>query len=928
MEKINLYNIKKKYLMDLIQKSSDMMRELSMPNETEKCATLLKRLREETFKVVIMGRFKVGKSTFINALLGNGDMLPAKATPCTAIINEVKYSKDERYAIIHFKHPIPTPMPKLAPNVKAYIEKFAGKPVSPIKIKPNDINQFVVINDEAEDQKEGTVQAPFEKAEIFWDLPLCEQGVEIIDTPGLEENIARTIVTKSYLTQADAIVFVLDCNALCSESEKESIQEDVQSAGHDYAIFVCNRINQIKDKDKDELKSRAYKMLQDKTQLGREGVVFIDAETAKDSKAANDMDKYAQTGMPEFEEQLSKVLVNKRGNIKLAQPAKQLESAIEYALVTAIPNERQMLSTSTAEIQKRLQQELPNLENLRRRKELLIVQLETEIKEICRETEQLLQQHFNGISSCMPKIVNGIVCDSHVTWNPFKAKQSVKDFTNELIEKLQRKLTKDTDEWQKAELEVFISSKLQKLADKFQTKLTDIFIEIEKVKLRIAGLSDADNPTTAERVSASVIGLLTGVGFVATGVGGALGFSKEFVTVLAAQIAAGVILSWYIGITNPFTIVMMLAIAFKGAEWAMGKAEEKIRNKIGEQVQTQLLEEKEESIRKAVDVIKQQLENGKANVLEAIDNELLSVEKMVEQIKREKDAGEQNVKVKLAQLDSKAATFRGLLANLQSFITNMQKQDIDFEPLPMPDEVPSNENPSQDNPTPSPQGNEENIPTSDKPVLPEESDDKVECTNPACVNYKKKVLPAGTKFCSECGCAIVKEVKPEPDKKDERIACPNPACKNHTQKVLSPNTKFCPECGTKIVVQQNNPQPQQSSNSTYVIDPKLDKFEKDGVVYIKALNHKHGDNECGGEVYIGDNAIVMCGKCGVTKRITDWYLLNGSDVLTNNKISIVTTKQRTTLDTNLAYNWGTLPSMGRKWLRKFASNFDDYFNEF
>ena len=120
---------------------------------------------------------------------------------------------------------------------------------------------------------------------------------------------------------------------------------------------------------------------------------------------------------------------------------------------------------------------------------------------------------------------------------------------------------------------------------------------------------------------------MTGVGFVATGVGGALGFSKEFVTVLAAQIAAGVILSWYIGITNPFTIVMMLAIAFKGAEWAMGKAEEKIRNKIGEQVQTQLLEEKEESIRKAVDVIKQQLENGKANVLEAIDNELLSVEK-------------------------------------------------------------------------------------------------------------------------------------------------------------------------------------------------------------------------------------------------------------------------------------------------------------
>lgn len=882
MEKINLYNIKKKYLLDLIQQSSGMMQGLSMPNETEKCATLLKRLREDTFKVVIMGRFKVGKSTFINALLGNGEILPAKATPCTAIINEVKYSKDERYAIIHFKHPIPTPMPKLAPKVKAYIEKFAGKPVNPIKIKPEDINQFVVINDEAEDQKEGTVQAPFERAEIFWDLPLCEQGVEIIDTPGLEENIARTIVTKSYLSQADAIVFVLDCNALYSESEKGAIQEDVLSAGHEYAIFVCNRINQIKDKDKEELKGRAYKMLQDKTRLGKEGIVFVNAEAAKDSKAVNDMDKYAQTGMLEFEEQLSKVLVNKRGNIKLVQPAKQLESAIEYALATAIPNERQMLSTSTDEIQKRLQKELPNLENLRRQKEYLTIQLDTEIKEICRETELLLQQHFNVISSNMPRIVNGIVCVSHVTWNPFKAKQSVKDFTNELIEKLQRKLTKDTDEWQKSELEVFISSKLQKLADKFQTKITDIFIEIEKVKLRIAGLSDADNPTTAERVSASVIGLLTGVGFIATGVGGALGFSKEFVTVLAAQIAAGVILSWYIGITNPFTIVMMLAIAFKGAQWAMGKAEEKIRNKIGEQVQAQLLEEKEESIRKAVAVIREKLEQGSENVFTAIDNELQSVEKLVEQIKREKEAGEQSVKAKLAQLDQKATTFRGLLANLQSFITNMQKQDIDFEPLPMPVEVPANEVPPQDGLPPLPENPPSDSQSHDEQKNHTDDGEKLECSNPACVNYRKKVLPA--------------------------------------------NSKFCPECGTKIVVQQNNPQPQQSSNSTYVIDPKLDKFEKDGVEYYKVPNHKHGDNDCGGDIYIGDNATIVCGKCGETKRVIYWHPIH--QTLDEDKYTMLTTTDRKILsDPNIAYNWVGLLPLGRKWLRRYTANLDDYFND-
>lgn len=880
-----------------------MMQGLNMPNETEKCATLLKRLREDTFKVVIMGRFKVGKSTFINALLGNGDMLPAKATPCTAIINEVKYSKDERYAIIHFKHPIPTPMPKLAPKVKAYIEKFAGRPVNPIKIKPEDINQFVVINDEAEDQKEGTVQAPFERAEIFWDLPLCEQGVEIIDTPGLEENIARTIVTKSYLSQADAIVFVLDCNALYSESEKGAIQEDVLSAGHEYAIFVCNRINQIKDKDKEELKGRAYKMLQDKTRLGKEGVIFVDAETAKESKVVNDTDTYAQTGMLEFEEQLSKVLVNKRGSIKLVQPAKQLESAIEYALATAIPNERQMLGTSTAEIQNRLQKELPNLENLRRQKELLTIQLDTEIKGICRETELLLQQRFNAISSSMSEIVNGVVCSKTIPWNPLKVKQSIKDFTDELIENLQKKLTSDQETWQKKELEPFIGAKLQALSNRFQSQITNIFVDIENIKLRIAGLNDADTPDKFERISAMVAGYLGG-GIGGAVVGGALGFSKEFITTIAAQIAVGVVLGTLLGLTNPITLIAILATALYGIDRGMRKVEEKIRRKIGEQVQSQIQSEKDESIRKSVAVIGEKLQNGTSNLLSAIDNELQSVEKMVEQIKREKEAGEQNVKTKLAQLEQKASTFRGLLANLQSFITNMQKQDIDFEPLPMPGEVPSNEVPSQDGLPPL----SENTPSDSQShnEQKEHADDgeKVECCNPACVNYRKKVLSADTRFCPECGCAIVKDVAPKPEVKDENIACPNPECKNHHQKVLPPTTKFCPECGTKIVAQQNNPQPQQPANPTYVIDPKLDKYEKDGVVYYKVVNHNHSNNGCNGCIYIGHNAHLICGKCGI-ERILKFEEIRGWAMTEAGNITV---------------------RAGVKWLRKFSIACDELEN--
>ena len=53
------------------------------------------QLTNSKFKVLIIGEFKRGKSTFINALLGE-KILPSAAKPCTAIISEVKYGTEKQ----------------------------------------------------------------------------------------------------------------------------------------------------------------------------------------------------------------------------------------------------------------------------------------------------------------------------------------------------------------------------------------------------------------------------------------------------------------------------------------------------------------------------------------------------------------------------------------------------------------------------------------------------------------------------------------------------------------------------------------------------------------------------------------------------------------------------------------------------------------
>ena len=75
---------------ELLAQGIQVFGEVEMYTEAATLTDLAAKVKAETFKVMVVGQFKVGKSTFINALLGK-DILPAYAIPCTAVINEVKY---------------------------------------------------------------------------------------------------------------------------------------------------------------------------------------------------------------------------------------------------------------------------------------------------------------------------------------------------------------------------------------------------------------------------------------------------------------------------------------------------------------------------------------------------------------------------------------------------------------------------------------------------------------------------------------------------------------------------------------------------------------------------------------------------------------------------------------------------------------------
>src|SRR5690348_1592628 len=61
---------------------------------------LVKKLEEDRFHLVVVGEFNHGKTSFVNALLGE-TVLPVGVTPTTAAIHHLKYAETPEATVVY-----------------------------------------------------------------------------------------------------------------------------------------------------------------------------------------------------------------------------------------------------------------------------------------------------------------------------------------------------------------------------------------------------------------------------------------------------------------------------------------------------------------------------------------------------------------------------------------------------------------------------------------------------------------------------------------------------------------------------------------------------------------------------------------------------------------------------------------------------------
>jgi small GTP-binding protein len=327
------------------------------------------KLREETFNLVVLGQFKRGKSTFINALLG-ADILPTAIVPLTSVVTVLRYGQEMK-VIVHY--------------LEGHHEEIA------LSMLPD------YITERANPENHKRVK----EVEVFYPSEYLKGGVRIIDTPGTGSVYRHnTDAAYAYLPQADASIFIISADPPLSESERQFLRDAREHVSK--LFFVLNKIDQVNEEELGESLAFTRQVLEKDLGTGLVRIQPLSARIALDAKINNNDTNLERSLLTDFEKRLQAFLVHEKGSIFLLSVINNLLKLASDTTI-AFQLEQKALKLPVEELTAkiaRFEEEIRNIEKDREHNQYLLRghtskitgQLEDEIGLFKREKLPILHE--------------------------------------------------------------------------------------------------------------------------------------------------------------------------------------------------------------------------------------------------------------------------------------------------------------------------------------------------------------------------------------------------------------------------------------------------------------------------------------------------------------------------------------------------------
>lgn len=534
------------------------------------------RLDEQDLRVLVMGKFSSGKSAFLNGLLGR-PLLPMGALPKTAVIGEIKYADKERVIL--------TPKHGKWKNGDA-----------PFEIQVSELDKYTSIEHTADGAKEN----PFHRAYIEYPLAICKEGIEFVDSPGLDDPSSHDEVTKQYLPTADAIIYCMTSLAAYSSKDRDEI-DNLRAMGYKSIIFVLTYFDKLVENDEmmgthdaDDLRNHMYNKLAPLTDLGKSGIFFVNSLAAIKGKMKNDAELLHSSNFPDVEEKIEQILVNERGRLKLIRSVYQAKG-INKRAGKFMRDKIEISQKDYATYANRLTQAQNALEAAKQKSENIERSIGYGISDISRGAKDKGELFL--MSSMIPSIdswVNDYEPEKGI--NVIHLKSSVKEYTEAHIEHIKSKMSTSLSNWCESTLvKDYIEPQFERILIEQRDSLAQYEADLSRVRVNLElpidgdEIGDGTTPSVVNRVGSAGASLLIGDIFGAI-TGGVLGF-KAMLTTLAYELTAGIVLgivSLFTPVGLPAMIIAAVIAALRGFGTNMLSIKSGVKKKIIEKAKETL----------------------------------------------------------------------------------------------------------------------------------------------------------------------------------------------------------------------------------------------------------------------------------------------------------------------------------------------------
>ena len=615
---------------DNLLKLQDYSEALELSQNMASIKDVLEKSSNDVFSVAVIGEFKRGKSTLINALLEQ-DVLPTDAMPATATLNRVTYSI-KPFARIEYRD---------GNTEDVEIEKLA---------------EYVTKLTEESEQRAATVKM----ATVYYPTSYCKNNVDIIDTPGLNDDSTMAEVTLSVLPEIDAALFVIMAQSPFSEYERDFLENKLMSSDLGRILFVVTGIDRLDEEDVDRvldsIRERINRYVIEKAKklygedspefevyrqkLGTPKVFGLSAKQALKGKVKGDNTLLEVSRFPVFEKELERFLTEDRGAITLQVQVNKILSAANE-IIKSIQLREAALAMGQQEFQEKYADAKEKIAAIRAQREKEYQKIDDSANAAWTQLRPMADSFWDELKAGALAIVDA---------EPLSKEDLSKDklpATQERLLKKVQKASEDQGRLLSERMQVQINAALGEEADRLTEFEGDFFSRISDIQQSFITTGNlTDKKSLTDMAIGAGAGLLLGGGMTggiflgwkqggvkgallggAVGLGGAAG-----VAILAT--ALSIPIAWPVFLAA--TVVGTFASKFALSKWFGSISADNFKNQlkkaIEEQYQTLAAEndmpkQLRSQINTAFDSLKQKIDRETETVLQDLEDTLKSLDR-------------------------------------------------------------------------------------------------------------------------------------------------------------------------------------------------------------------------------------------------------------------------------------------------------------